>query len=38
MLGKENSTMRRIAYGIKEVTEDHGKEHFHQYLDPEVRL
>lgn len=38
MLGKENSTMRSIAYDINEVTEDHGKEHFHQDLDPEVRL
>jgi len=38
MLGKENSGMRSIAYGMKEVTDDRGKEHFWQDLDPEVGL
>ena len=38
MLGKENSRMRSIARGIKEVTDDHGEESFRQDFDPEVRL
>lgn len=38
MLGKENSRMRSIAYGRKEVTDDLRKESFRQDLDPEVRL
>ena len=30
--------MRRVAYGVKEVTDDHEEESFRQNLDPEVRL